>query len=586
MRSNASHEELFPTFYRRTNAGEGSLSHTQSSTTATSVGKAARPSNSLDRVVYAPMAEQKKLGYFSTACLIISKVIGTGVFAKPSVVLQNSGGKAVSLGLWFACGLMSLAGLIIYVELGIAMPFSGGEVIYVDEAYPRPKYLAVIVVSLLFIFLTHWAGNCITFGKLILQAFDPGNPNPNYHLQKFIALVMLTCVCAVHMFSRKMGIALNNFLAIYKVSLVAFIIIIGFAAMGGAKGKGVQDGGNPRFGLKNISTAELMRTEGKSMSEYATAILGVLWAYTGWENANYVLSEVKRPPGHESRVFKVAAFASIGTLTMLYMLANIAYFAVLTNEEMLEDGDIVAAKFFVKVFGKGYFSERILKVMVALSIMGNFISSTYSVARVKQEIAKLRILPFSQFWARQSHYDTPSGALLLHWLVAALFIIFTPNNHNDEVYNLITDLFIYGQSWMLILVSMTVFALRAQPLRAWTPALFRYPVLVTIVAIYVPLNVFVLVLSWWPPPKALEKKKNIPSYVTPGVATGIIAFGLIYWVVFAKVLPALGYEVSSCPDELVDGSRVVTYKRHKTGFAKMADEWWLQTVLRRGRESR
>jgi amino acid transporter len=196
------------------------------------------------------------------------------------------------------------------------------------------------VISLLFIFLTHWAGNCITFGKLMLQAFDPGNHNPNYHLQKFIALVMLTCVCAVHMFSRKMGIALNNFLAIYKVSMVVFIIIIGFAAMGRGG-----DGG----GLKNLSAPELMRTEAKSMNEYATAILGVLWAYTGWENANYVLSEVKRPPGHESRVFKVAAFASIGTLTVLYMLANIAYFAVLTNEELLEDGDIVAAKFFVKV---------------------------------------------------------------------------------------------------------------------------------------------------------------------------------------------------------------------------------------------
>jgi amino acid transporter len=205
------------------------------------------------------------------------------------------------------------------------------------------------------------------------------------------------------------------------------------------------------------------------------------------------------------------------------------------------------------------------------------------VARVKQEIAKLRILPFSQFWARQSHYDTPSGALLLHWIVAALFIILTPNNRNDEVYNLVTDLFVYGQTWMFILVSLAVFALRAQPLRGWTPALFRYPVLVTIVAIYVPLNVFVLVLSWWPAPKELEEKEDIPSYATPGVATGIVAFGLLYWAVFAKVLPAIGYEVSSCPDELVDGSRVVTYKRHKTGLAKRAGERW-QGVFSRPRK--
>ncbi|KAF8253384.1 amino acid transporter [Wilcoxina mikolae CBS 423.85] len=522
------------------------------------------------------MAEQKKLGYFSTAALIISKVIGTGIFAKPSVVYANCGGKGVSLGIWVACGLMSLAGLIIYVELGIALPFSGGEVIYVDEAYPRPKYLAVIVISLLFVFLTHWAGNCITFAKLVLQAFDPGNPNPNYHLQKFVALVMLTCVCAIHMFSRKMGIALNNFLAIYKVSLVSFIIIIGFAAMAGAKRNGVIDqaGGDSGYGLRNLSAAEFAKTEKKSMQEYASAILGVLWAYTGWENANYVLSEVKRPPGKESRVFKVSAFASIGILTVLYVLANIAYFTVLSDDELLDEGDIIAAKFFVKVFGETWFSERALKIMIALSIMGNFISSTYSVARVKQEIAKLRILPFSEFWARQSHYDTPSGALLLHWLVAAIFILATPSNHDDEAYNLVTDLFVYGQTWMFIVVSLGVLSLHHQSFRGWKPALFKYPVLVTIIAIYVPLNVFILVLSWWPATKEEEKKKAIPSIATPSVATGIIFFGLIYWVVFAKVLPALGYEVSSAPDELVDGSRIVTYKRHKTGFAKRADEWW------------
>ncbi|KAI5851983.1 amino acid/polyamine transporter I [Tricharina praecox] len=531
----------------------------------------------MERVVYAPMAEQQKLGYFSTAALIVSKCIGTGVFAKPSVVLANAGGKGVALGLWFACGLMSLAGLIVYVEMGLALPFSGGEVIYVDEAYPRPKYLVVIVISLLFVMLTHWAGNCITFAKLILQAFDPGNANPSYHLQKFIALVMLTAVCAVHMFSRKMGIALNNFLAIYKVSLVLFIIIVGFAATGRTQGAAE--------GFRNLGLQQLVETEKKSMQEYASAILGVLWAYTGWENANYILSEVRRgPPGHEGRVFKAAAFVSIGGLTLLYILANIAYFTVLSNEELLLEGDIVAAKFFVKVFGKSVFSERVLKVMVALSILGNFISSTYSVARVKQEIAKLRILPFSQFWARQSHYDTPSGGLLLHWLVCATFIVFTPNNQNDEVYNLVTDLFVYGQTWMIIAVSLGIIALYYQPLRNWRPQLFPFAVLVGIIAVYVPAQLFVVILSWWPAPDEVEKRKEIPSYVTPGVATGIIAFGLVYWMMFAKVLPALGYEVSSCPDELVDGSRIVTYKRYKTGFAKRCEEWWDTRVLRRRKE--
>jgi amino acid transporter len=100
---------------------------------------------------------------------------------------------------------------------------------------------------------------------------------------------------------------------------------------------------------------------------------------------------------------------------------------VLSDKELMAGGAMVAAKFFVKVFGNGWLIERGFKVMVALSIMGNFVSSTYGLARVKQEIAKLRILPFSKYFARQSHYDTPVGALVMHWFIAAVFIVSISN---------------------------------------------------------------------------------------------------------------------------------------------------------------
>ena len=71
---------------------------------------------------------------------------------------------------------------------------------------------------------------------------------------------------------------------------------------------------------------------------------------------------------------------------------------------------------------------------------------------------------------------------------------------------------------------------------------------------YVILNTFIIVLIWWP------QKTTIPSYVAPVVGTSVLGFGIIYWFGFAKVLPALGYSIDSDPDELVDGSRVVTYR--------------------------
>lgn len=78
--------------------------------------------------------------------------------------------------------------------------------------------------------------------------------------------------------------------------------------------------------------------------------------------------------------------------------------------------------------------------------------------------------------------------------------------------------------------------------------------LYALVAFYITSNVFIIVLIWWP------SVSVIPSYIGPTVSTGVLGFGVIYWFGFAKVLPALGYEIDSEPDELVDGSRVVTYK--------------------------
>lgn len=99
------HHEAFPQLYRR-GLRDSSSSSTQQKPVVTVA--AALPDD--DRVEYPPMPEEKKLGAFSTAALIISKMIGTGVFAKPAIVLLNSGGKTIALSMWLAGGAMTLCG--------------------------------------------------------------------------------------------------------------------------------------------------------------------------------------------------------------------------------------------------------------------------------------------------------------------------------------------------------------------------------------------------------------------------------------------------------------------------------------------
>jgi hypothetical protein len=60
-----------------------------------------------------------------------------------------------------------------------------------------------------------------------------------------------------------------------------------------------------------------------------------------------------------------------------------------------------------------------------------------------------------------------------------------------------------------------------------------------LVLFYVMFNLFIIVMIWYPP----KKQGSINSYVTPGVSTGILGFGVLYWIVFAKATPALGYQI-------------------------------------------
>lgn len=94
--------------------------------------------------------------------------------------------------------------------------------------------------------------------------------------------------------------------------------------------------------------------------KYATATFKVLNAYTGWSNINYVLNEVRNPV----RTLKIAGPLGLGICAILYMLANVAYFAAASKEDILESGVTVASLFFREVFGTR--AQQALTVFVAL----------------------------------------------------------------------------------------------------------------------------------------------------------------------------------------------------------------------------
>jgi amino acid transporter len=158
----------------------------------------------------------------------------------------------------------------------------------------------------------------------------------------------------------------------------------------------------------------------RSSYDYALALLKVIATYHGWSYPAYVLNEVKDPV----RTLKKAGPLGLGTVGLLYLLANIAYFSAATPKEIGESGVTVAALFLGKVFGTA--ARRIAAGFVSLSALGNIMTHTFSISRVDQELAKEGMLPFSTFWASNWPTGAPSASLCLVFLVTFIQVVTIP----------------------------------------------------------------------------------------------------------------------------------------------------------------
>ncbi|KAJ4285937.1 hypothetical protein N0V88_008212 [Collariella sp. IMI 366227] len=134
---------------------------------------------------------------------------------------------------------------------------------------------------------------------------------------------------------------------------------------------------------------------------YSNALLNIVYSYKGWENANYVLGEIRDP----RRTLTIAAPLAVGGVTILYVLANVAYFAAIPKADLATSEVIVAGLFFKNVFGDSA-GARSLPAFVALSNLGNVLAVSFAHARLNQELGKEGLLPLSRVWGSNKPFNS------------------------------------------------------------------------------------------------------------------------------------------------------------------------------------
>ncbi|GBE88809.1 High-affinity methionine permease [Sparassis crispa] len=521
----------------------------------------------------------RHLGVFSCTMLIIGRVIGTGIFSTPSSILNSVGSVGASLMLWVLGFVLSFCGLFIWLELGTMFPRSGGEKVYLEAAYPRPKYLSTVVFAANAILLGFTASGCIAFASNIL--ISAGKEATQWS-SRGIALGVIVFVTILHGLTPRLGVIVMNLLSIFKTFILLFIVVTGWVVLSGHTS--IKD---PHANFRNAFAGS-----SHSGYDYATAMFKVLFSYAGWLNVNYVMNNVRDP----IRTLKIAGPLGLGICTIFYLLANVAYFAASTKEEIANSGVTVASLFFGKVFGTQ--AQRALTVFVALRVRrinrshkielidrmffdlshiqkrrhggtslppsiaivySHPCAKAFAAARINQELAKEGIpLPFgNRFWASNwPTGKTPLPGLIIHIIPTIIIILGPPP---AVAYPFILDVEGYPGQIINFFVVIGLFWLRwhkphaVRPFKVWLP----------LAVLFLAAAIFLLVAPFLRPPNGIGDTPPLPYYLYCIVGIGVMLFGVFYWAMWRVVPRWFGYKFVPRKDTLADGTVLTLFSSQK-----------------------
>ncbi len=311
------------------------------------------------------------VGYVTIIFLNLSKVVGTGVYSTPSAILKGTGSVGLSLIYWFIGFLIACSTLSVYLEYASYFPSrSGGEVVYLEQAYPRPRYLIHVTFAIQTVLLSFSASNSIVLSQYL---FRINGHTPTPWEQKGVAVAGYTVVVLLLAFHTRFSYRLSNALGIIKLLTLVFVAITGLVVLGGSTS--IQ---NP---TANFSDAFHSTTT--SAYGVTNALIKIIFSYGGYQNAFNVVNEVKNPV----RSIRNAGGISLVLVGVLYMLANIAYLAAVPVEELRESKQVAASLFFQRVFGTSR-AVKGLNFLIALSAFGNLIAALLGDSRLIRECGR------------------------------------------------------------------------------------------------------------------------------------------------------------------------------------------------------
>jgi basic amino acid/polyamine antiporter, APA family len=363
-----------------------------------------------------PPAKQGKLGLWDTISIIVGIVIGTTIYAEPGTIFAFSLDPVWGLAVWVIGGLVALLGAFCYAEMATTYPRAGGDYYYLSRAFGPGTGFLFGWAQLAVVMPASIGLMAYVFADYFLNWY-PGPPpefelpigdkplvlDPHFTLAA-IAVLVLTATNILGVFAGK---TIQNLLTLAKIVGLGAIIIAGLCW---------QEPGAWEYTVK---------TDAPYLG--ALALILVMFAYGGWNDAAFVAAEIRDPKRNIPR----ALFVGVAIIATVYVLVNAAYINNIgwDNTTNSKNGPLPTQVITNALGDEG---GKAMMILIMVSALGAVNGLILTYARVLATLgAGHRLFGWMGSW--RPGRGSPIIALILQALLTVMIVgaLTTERGHND-----------------------------------------------------------------------------------------------------------------------------------------------------------
>ncbi len=457
-----------------------------------------------------------RLGFFTSLMIVISSMIGSGVFKKVAPMSAELGSGGLIIIAWIIAGLITLFASATNAEVASLIAEPGGQFVYFKKMYGNA-----------FAFLYGWscfsviqsasiASIAYVFSESVnaiipLPRFSPEiesmtflgifNPLKSFGVKGLTIFTILFLTTANYL-GVVFGQFITNLFTILKVAGILLIIILGLTISGGSI-ENVQ----PVFASESFQYSSRLGLFGAMF----TAMLAAFWAYDGWNNIGYLGGEVKNPKKNIPKALYLGVIITIG----IYVLVNFAYIYVMPIKEIVEvsaksENSIIAIEVMRKFLGSG--GAFFLSILIIVSTFGTTNGTVMASSRLYFSMARDKLF-FKSAATCHSKFKTPYISLVVQGVWASVLVL-------SGTFDQLTDMLMFASFIFYTAGAYGVFVLRKKMKDVERPyKVFGYPYIPAIAVIFFATIFFVTII---------ESPRNA------GIGLALVLLGIPFYLFWRK----------------------------------------------------